>query len=226
MVEKLQAVRREYDRLAPDYDRRWRSYIEATLRSVVEAAQFDGSERILDVACGTGELERRLLARWPTLGITGADVSAKMLQQAQAKDPARQVGWIEADASRLPVPDETFDVVLCANSFHYFRSPRDSLREMHRVLRPGGSLMLVDWCDDYLTCKLCSWWLRWRDPAFYRTYTLRGCRSLLEDAGFRMESADRFRINWLWGMMRLVCGRMDETPDRMNHVFRPGVPSR
>ena len=75
---------------------------------------------------------------------------------------------------------------------------------MRRVLRPGGQLVLIDWCDDYLSCKVCSLWLRLADAAFYRTYTLRRCDALLREARLEIVSAERFRINWLWGMMRLI----------------------
>ena len=75
---------------------------------------------------------------------------------------------------------------------------------MRRVLRPGGTLLLVDWCDDYLSCKLCSYWLRIVDSAFYRTYSLRSCEALLGEAGLEVLSAERFRISWLWGLMRLI----------------------
>jgi ubiquinone/menaquinone biosynthesis C-methylase UbiE len=104
----------------------------------------------------------------------------------------------------LPLPGRSFDRVFCANSFHYFREPRVALSEMRRVLRPGGLLVLVDWCDDYLTCKACSWWLRWTDPAFHRTYTLRGCQALLEGEGIQVVQRRRFRVGWLWGLMRFV----------------------
>ena len=49
--------------------------------------------------------------------------------------------------------------MLCTNAFHIFPSPGAALAEMRRVLKPGGMLTLTDWCDDYLTCKLCSLWL-------------------------------------------------------------------
>jgi hypothetical protein len=65
MHSEIEAVRREYDLLATTYDRRWRAYVEATLHAVVEGVGFTGHERILDIAWGTWELERLLLARWP-----------------------------------------------------------------------------------------------------------------------------------------------------------------
>jgi ubiquinone/menaquinone biosynthesis C-methylase UbiE len=198
-------VRQEYDRLAPFYDRRWREYLDATLGFVEEGLALNGNERILDAPCGTGELERRLLRRWADLKITGVDLSREMLAQAAAKDASQSVQWIEADVQELPLADASFDWVISANSFHYFRLPQKALAEFRRVLRPDGSLLLADWCDDYLMCKLCSLYLRWTDPAFHRTYSLRRCRSLLKKTGFHVEEARRVRVGRLWGMMRLDC---------------------
>jgi ubiquinone/menaquinone biosynthesis C-methylase UbiE len=75
MPSEVDAVRLQYDRLAKTYDRRWRSYVDATLHAVVSGIPFRGQERVLDIACGTGELERLLLARCPGLHIIGTDLS-------------------------------------------------------------------------------------------------------------------------------------------------------
>lgn len=203
------AVRNEYDRLAPDYDRRWRPCIGSTLNAVLEGLSLSENAALLDVACGTGELERRLLVEWPTLRLTGIDVSSRMLECAKNKDVNNRVTWLKADVASLPVYGQTFDYVVCANSFHYFRAPSKALLEIHRVLRPGGTLILVDCCDDYWTCKVCSLWLRWVDKAFFRTYSLRDCEALVEAADLRIESSCRFRSTWLWGLMRVVCRRQD-----------------
>lgn len=204
-MSRADPVRQSYDRLAPIYDRRWQSYEEATLQTVITALECQGADRLLDIACGTGELERLLLAHWPQLWFVGVDLSRGMLQQAVGKGTSPQVFWLQAEAGRLPLGDGSFDWVVCANSFHYFRQPIAALREARRVLRPGGRLVLVDWCDDYLTCKVCSWWLRWTDPAFYRTYATEECQALLRLAGWEVVHHERFRVGWLWGLMRFVC---------------------
>lgn len=135
-----------------------------------------------------------------------------MLHEALRKGLGSPVGWVQAQAHRLPFADAVFDGVVCANSFHYFREPAAALREMGRVLRPERDLVLVDWCDDYLSCKLCSHWLHWTDPAFHHTYTLDECRALIRTAGLDVVHARRFRVGWLWGLMTLVCRRAPALP--------------
>ena len=210
MQPETESVRQEYDRLAASYDRRWRAYVDSTLQAVVESLSIQGNERILDVACGTGELESRLFARWPNLQIVGTDISTEMLRRASGKDENKKAVFVQAEAADLPFPDRSFDYAICANSFHYFPSPIKALQEVHRILRPHGTLVLVDWCDNYLSCKLCGIWLRLTDPAFCRTQTVETCRSLLEQAGFEVVQTDHFRVRWIWGMMRFVCRRSTE----------------
>jgi ubiquinone/menaquinone biosynthesis C-methylase UbiE len=196
-------VRRSYDALAASYDTRWRHYIDATSALAIEPIAPGARDRVLNIACGTGELERRLRAQRPHVRLVGADLSLNMLRRAASKE--LRADWLTAVASHLPLASCAFDYVLCVNAFHYFRLPAESLAEMRRVLRPGGTMVLVDWCDDYWICKLCSAWLRLTDRAYYRTYTLANCQTLLEQAGFRVIAAKRHRINWLWGLMRIVC---------------------
>lgn len=198
-----EAVQRAYDALAPGYDRRWRRYVDATLRAAVGGGALDGEGPLLDLACGTGELGRLLEGRGRR-PVVGADLSLGMLRRASAKGLGADFAWVQADSARLPFADARFGAVACANSFHYFRSPAAAIAEVRRVLRPGGRLVLVDWCDDYLACRACGLWLRWTDPAFRRAYRLSECRDLLAGSGFRVEEAVRFKVDWLWGLMRLV----------------------
>lgn len=207
MASEAETIPREYDRLAPRYDRRWRSYLAGTLDAVVSSLDLSGDERLLDVACGTGELERRLLAHWPGVHAVGVDLSLGMLNHAAMKAFGPQVAWLCAKSSQLPFAAGTFDVVICASSFHYFREPDQALREMRRILRPNGMLVLVDWCDDFLSCRLCSMWLRMTDPAFCRMYGMESLGRLLAAADLPVERADHFRVGWIWGMMRFICRR-------------------
>ncbi len=195
---------RSYAWHAPRYDRRWRRYNDATLHATIEVVSWYAVHRLLDVGCGTGLLETAARPLNRNIWLVGADLSLQMLQQAASKfERSERLSWTNALAEALPFADGSFDCIVCANCFHYFRRPSHSLEEFRRVLAAGGQLVLTDWCDDFLACKICDFLLRAGDGTHFRMYGLRGCEALLREAGFQIEIARRFKINWLWGLMTL-----------------------
>jgi ubiquinone/menaquinone biosynthesis C-methylase UbiE len=146
---------------------------------------------------------RRLRAKYPDAVLAGLDPVAEMLDVARQKLSAKEdlrIGY----ADSLPWPAAGFDVVVSCNMFHYITHPVEALREMARVIRPGGALVLTDWCDDYLACRLCNLYLRLTNRAFYKTYREAECRSLLRQARFSAVRLERYKISWLWGLMTAV----------------------
>lgn len=199
MKQSDQRLRAEYSAAAADYDRRWRFYIEATIRETLARLPLRGDERVLDVGCGTGELLGRIRARYPGTTLAGIDPVPEMLAVARSKLPAGvdlRTGW----ADGLPWRDASFDVVVSCNVFHYVSNPVPALREISRVLAPGGRIVMTDWCDDYLACRLCSLYLRWTGAAFHHIYSGGECDRLFRDAGFSTR-IERYKISALWGLM-------------------------
>jgi len=204
---------RRYDELAPEYDRRWSRYIEATIRETLVRTDVPRGARVLDVGCGTGAFLEALAREAPTVRMTGVDPSTSMLAVARRRLGQGPVLACAA-AERLPLPDASQDLVVSTNAFHYFREPERALGEMRRVLDPAGRLVVTDWCDDYLACKVCDLWLRLFDPAHFRTYGREACRRMLEEAGFRIFELDRYKIDWLWGLMTAVAEKDRPSPER------------
>lgn len=195
-------VRKQYDQLAAVYDLRWRSYIANTLSFLQVWAEISPIDTVLDVACGTGEFERLLLAEYSSQQIVGIDISEKMLAIAKLKCSAYpQVSFQTASASTLPFDSDSFDVIVSANAFHYFDDPLAALKEMRRVLKPDGKVIVLDWCRDYLLCKICDVILKIFDPAHKQCYTLQEFHRLLEDANFAVCRATRIRFGVVWGLM-------------------------
>lgn len=96
-------------------------------------------ESILDVGCGTGAATLFLAREYPTARIRGVDISPAMINRAGAKiglDPEARVAFREGDCSRLPWPDQSFDLLTAVNMPLFFA-------EIDRVLRPGGSVIVV-----------------------------------------------------------------------------------
>lgn len=196
------AVARQYDGWARVYDRFWDRYVDKTLSVVLDRAVVDPGERVLDLACGTGELERRLVDSVPEVEGVGVDVAPSMIEQARTKlRDAPAVSFVWGDAHTLPFDDASFDVVVCANSFHYFTRPMAVLEEAARVVRPGGRLFLLDWCRDFWTCRAMDTFLQWVDPAHHRCYSLAELSTFTGAAGFHVRSTFRYRFDVVWGMM-------------------------
>jgi ubiquinone/menaquinone biosynthesis C-methylase UbiE len=109
------------------------------------------SFRLLDIGCGTGAFAQRVAAGYPATEIWAADLSGEMLKRAAARTGTkRPIRFVQADSESLPLADGCFDVVTCANSFHHYPNQTRAVAEMHRVLRPGGRLMIIDGYRDRL----------------------------------------------------------------------------
>ena len=195
----------EYDRLSRVYDSRWSFYIEATTRETLRRLPLEPADQVLDVGCGTGALLHAVKHQHSGITLAGVDPVPGMLDVARGRLP-EDVELREAWAERLPFEDGRFDAIVSCNMFHYIREPRAALAEMHRVLRPGGRLMITDWCDDYLTCRLCDYVLRRFNRAHYRTYRGAECARLLQETGQEGIHIDRYRISWLWDRERIHTG--------------------
>jgi demethylmenaquinone methyltransferase/2-methoxy-6-polyprenyl-1,4-benzoquinol methylase len=101
--------------------------------------------RVLDLCCGTGDMAFALRKQGRAAQIAGADFSHAMLVRAGAKTTsANPVTWIESDALRLPFADNSFDLVTSAFGFRNLADYDAGLREIFRVLRPGGECGILD----------------------------------------------------------------------------------
>ena len=147
------AVREMFTSIAPRYD-----LLNHVLSCNIDrlwwwrtARRFDSilkrpEARVLDLCCGTGDmafaLRRRAGSKAPQ--ILGADFSHAMLQRAAKKGTGTTLRWIEADALRLPFPDEHFHLVTSAFGFRNLADYDAGLREIARVLAPGGACGILD----------------------------------------------------------------------------------
>ncbi|MEU5593081.1 class I SAM-dependent methyltransferase [Streptomyces sp. NPDC020298] len=129
----------DYDKEADAYDAtRGGEGRAAAAAEAVLGLIPDGAHRLLDIACGTGIVTRRLAAARPGMRVTGADLAQGMTRMAAARLPGAVV---RADSRRLPFPDGTFDAVTSVWLLHLLRDAADADRvvaECVRVLRPGG----------------------------------------------------------------------------------------
>jgi len=111
---------------------------------LVEAARLDRGARVVDVACGTGVLAvEAAKAVSPGGTVVGVDLNPGMLAVARRK--AAELDWREASAEALPFDSAEFDAVLSQFGLMFFQDRHAAIREMWRVLRPGGRLVIAVW---------------------------------------------------------------------------------
>jgi demethylmenaquinone methyltransferase/2-methoxy-6-polyprenyl-1,4-benzoquinol methylase len=132
-------VRSMFDRIAPVYDvmnRAMTMGLDRKWRRLTAEAVVGPGDRVLDACCGTGDLalaDARAGGR-----VTGVDFSEEMLARAERKAPEFQ--WVQADAAALPFDDESFEVVTVGFGIRNLADLEAGLRELARVLVPGGRL--------------------------------------------------------------------------------------
>ena len=115
---------------------------------LVDAAGVRTAERVLDLACGTGAVARVAGDRVGASGaVTGLDLNAGMLAVARSlpAPPGAAITWIERSALDTGLPDGSFDVVLCQQGLQFFPDKTVALREIRRVLVPGGRVAISVW---------------------------------------------------------------------------------
>jgi ubiquinone/menaquinone biosynthesis C-methylase UbiE len=138
-----------WDRAAADYEPLWRAQLDAGRMRLLELMALAPGERVLDGACGTGLVAiAAARAVGPVGHVTGTDLSDEMVTLARRRATDEQITnttFAAMPAERLSLPDHAFDVAFCAFGLMYVTDAVETMREMRRVLRPGGRLALAVW---------------------------------------------------------------------------------
>ncbi|HEV2445016.1 MAG TPA: methyltransferase domain-containing protein [Candidatus Sulfopaludibacter sp.] len=193
---------------------------EDALNRIVKMAEAGPGDTVLDVACGPGLLACAFarVARH----VTGIDLTPAMLEQARALQ--RQQGlenltWQEGDVLPLPYADASFSIVSSRFAFHHFLDPLAVLKEMRRVCRPGGRVVVADSAPAANKADAFNRMERLRDPSHVRALSPQELRGLFADAGL---PAPRVQADLLPGDVESLLARSfprEGDADRIRKIF-------
>ena len=158
---------------------------------------------LLDCGCGTGPMLTLLHEKYPEKHYTGIDLTQKMIEVAKRK-ALKNVELVVGDCENLPFEANSFDVVICCESFHHYPNPQDFFNSVSRVLRPCGRLVLRDMTMNSAAVR---WFCNTIEMPLahligkgdVRIYGREDIRELSKNAGLHMESFEKR------GFCRLHC---------------------
>lgn len=192
-----------WDAAAKFYDDAWRKNLAPAHEAMFALADLKPGANALDMACGSGLLTFRAAEIvGPEGSITATDISEAMVNQVRARASAWRRGNIRAyRAEALDLPDGNFDVALCALGLMYVPDPLQGLREMFRILKPGGQAVVAVWgersecawssifpiVDSVVQSDVC--------PLFFELGTGDSLAAAAQAAGFSSVSAQRLRAS-------------------------------
>ncbi len=180
-------VHQQFSAVAANYSTSAVHAAGVDLTKMVEVAQLSGQERLLDAGCGAGHTA---LTFAPYVNhVTAFDLSEEMLAQVRRLAVERNLSNIEThkgDVEHLPFDAASFDIVTSRYSAHHWPNPQHALREIRRVLKPGGKFVLSDIVsfDDFTTDTFVQTIELLRDPSHVRDHSVAQWVELLQDAGF------------------------------------------
>ncbi len=135
-----------FDQWSSTYENSWlqRAFFDQTHQAALALAAgiIHQPESVLDVGCGTGRLLRRAYRYWPEAQLIGVDPAHGMIEKAKLLTP--NATFFTSMAESLPLQDASVDLALSTSSFHHWQDQAAGVREIARVLRPGGYFILVD----------------------------------------------------------------------------------
>ena len=197
---------------------------EAALKLIVEASGAGPEDTVLDVACGPG-LVVAAFAR-VVRHATGIDITPAMLDRARAhaaQQGLTNVTWHLGDVQPLPWPDASFSIVSSRFAFHHFLEPLSVLREMARVAKPGGRVVVVDSTPRRERADAFNRMERLRDPSHVRSLPVEEHRDLYTRVGLPQPRVTSYRLE---GELESLIGRSFPSPgddEKIRQIFRAAL---
>lgn len=148
-----------------------------------ELQQLD-FQKILDVGCGTGEILKSIKERYSFVQLYGLDISEEMLKQANDKLKGTAT-LILGDAENITPETNSFDLLLCTDSFHHYPNPQQAISEFYRVLKHGKFLLIADYWKPFPIRQIMNLFISYSNEGDVKIYSKKEIIEFLKQGGFQ-----------------------------------------
>ena len=148
-----------------------------------ELQQLD-FQKILDVGCGTGEILKSIKERYSFVQLYGLDISEEMLKQANDKLKGTAT-LILGDAENIALETNSFDLLLCTDSFHHYPNPQQAISEFYRVLKHGKFLLIADYWKPFPIRQIMNLFISYSNEGDVKIYSKKEIIEFLKQGGFQ-----------------------------------------
>jgi len=170
-------------------------YLRKAQSSVISLIGVKEKMSFLDIGCGTGwAIGQAAKAIGLNGTFYGVDLSPKMIEKAKEnfKDYAN-FHFIVCSSESIPLNDNTFDTIICTNSFHHYLHPGKAMSEMYRLLRTGGKVYILDPTADSWPIKFADKIIKFFEPQHVKLYSTNEFRNLMIGAGLKYLESKKIR---------------------------------
>ena len=195
-----------YDTQASRYDEKWKSYIENTHRKLLNQLNTHSSDRVLDLSAGTGYLAQLLNEKnYAFEEFVLNDLSPEMIGIAQNKvGTESRFSFTGYSAHQLGFRSNSFDRVISLNAFHNYPNQAAVIREIYRVLKPGGVFYLLDWNREGFF-RMINYWIDKLTNEVIQPVSLVEAEGLLRSYNFDIQHKEAWTFNY-WNLF-LISGK-------------------
>lgn len=186
---------RGYDKRASSYERKWQAYLKHTHEAFLARIETARDDTILDISGGTGMLAKLLIERdYSFRHLVINDPSGGMLDIARRRLSSEpKILFSNYRAEEISYKANYFDRIFCLNSFHFYTRQRLILDRCYTMLKPGGTLCILDWNRTGFF-SIINALIKWSASEYIDTRSLAECKSMFQKSGFAIDKTD----NWSW----------------------------
>ena len=188
-MRSAEKTKKHFNETASDYNNSGNGrFVEPMYDALLKALGELPGRRLLDVGCGNGNLFKHFPGE--KYELFGVDFSENMISEAK-KQCGGKASFFISDAERLPFEDNSMDIITCNASFHHYVQPGKVLREMHRVLKKGGALIIGDPYIPAAVRPIMNLLIRFSKEGDHHFYGFNEMKRLFTENGFSAAACEK-----------------------------------